>query len=114
MNPRQLGAPLAILLLAVAASFVAPQLSSYVGQIFLTLGLVSAAIAGYAALSGPRGPGLGPVMSALRAAQKGKVPELPEGAPPELSAVYDEVGKLAEKGEESREQSAELKSENKR
>ena len=31
-------------------------------------------------------------MSALRAAQKGKVPELPEGAPPELSAVYDEVG----------------------
>ena len=114
MNPRQFGAPVAILVLAVAASFIAPKSPEYVGQIFLVLGLVSAAAAGWSVLSAPRGPGFGSVMSALKAAQKGKVPELPEGAPPELSAVYDEVGRLAEKNEETREQQAELREENKR
>ncbi|MFO0589226.1 MAG: methyl-accepting chemotaxis protein [Polyangiaceae bacterium] len=114
MNPRQFGVPIAILVLAVAASFIAPKSPEYVGQIFLVLGLFSAGAAGYTALSAPKGPGLGSVMSALKAAQKGKVPELPEGAPPELTAVYDEVGRLAEKNEETRERETELREENKR
>jgi len=114
MNPRQFGAPVAILILAVAASFIAPQYPQYAGNLLLVIGLVAASAAAYTALSAPKGPGLGSVMAALKAAQKGKVPELPEGAPPELSAVYDEVERLAEKSEETRAEQQELRDENKR
>ena len=114
MNPRQLLAPAAIVLLALVASFIAPSFPAQAGSIFVTIGLVSAGLAVYAAAAAPKGPGLGSVLSALRVAQKGKVPELPDGSPPELSAVYEEVGRLAEKNEETREQQAQLRDENKK
>jgi methyl-accepting chemotaxis protein len=113
MNPRQLGAPIAILLLAFAASAISPFAAGFTTQLFIVVGLVGAGLAAYVAASGPKGPSFGPVLSALKAAQKGRVPELPEGAPPELGAVYDEVGRLAEKNEETKEQQAELREQNK-
>ncbi len=112
MNPRLLGVPILILAIAVVASFV-PLSAGYTTQLFYLVGLVGAGLAGYVALSGPKGPSFGAVLTALKAAQKGRVPELPEGAPPELGAVYDEVGRLAEKNEETKEQQAELREQNK-
>jgi methyl-accepting chemotaxis protein len=113
MSSRQLGAPIAILLLALLASFISPYAAGFTSQLFLVVGLLGAGLAFYVASSGPKGPSLQSVLSALKAAQKGKVPELPEGAPPELGAVYDEVGRLAEKNEETKEQQAELRELNK-
>jgi methyl-accepting chemotaxis protein len=115
MNPRQLGAPIAILVLAVLASLVSsvPDSAKYIPQLFVLVGVGGAVISAYVAIAGPKGASFGPVLNALKAAQKGRVPELPEGAPPELGAVYEEVGRLAEKNEETKEQQAELRDQNK-
>ncbi|MFO0762898.1 MAG: methyl-accepting chemotaxis protein [Byssovorax sp.] len=96
MNPRQLGAPAALLLMAIVFGLVAQAIpATYLSYLFFTIGIVSAGAV--LAFAGQKGSALalGPLVRALRNAAQGKAPKVPADAPEELLEVYEEVGKLA-------------------
>jgi methyl-accepting chemotaxis protein len=105
MNPRQLGAPAALLLMAIVFGLVAQAIpATYLSYLFFTIGITSAGAV--LALAGQKGEklALGPLVRALRHAAQGKMPKLPAEAPDELLEVYEEVGKLAAQQAEMGEQ----------
>jgi methyl-accepting chemotaxis protein len=96
MNPRQIGVPAALAVLGFLLSIVAksPAVAEFIPQLFIGLGL-AAAVALLAAPGGQRGPALGPLLEALRAAARGKRPRIPEGVTGELAEAFDEVDRAA-------------------
>jgi methyl-accepting chemotaxis protein len=107
MNPRQLGVPVALVVMGFLFSFAAKPFESFVPQLFVAIGI---AAAGAVLLSGggQKGPALGPLVDALRAAARGKRPRLPENATGELAEAYEEVDRVAKRNLELSEEVAKL------
>lgn len=111
MNPRQLGAPLALLVFALLFGAASKRvLPDYTSELFLTFGLLAAAAVVYTASQQKPGSGvsLGGVLDALRTAARGKRPQAPEDASGELAEVYDEIGRLVKRSQELTEEVAKL------
>jgi methyl-accepting chemotaxis protein len=94
MNPRQLGVPLALVAMGFIFSFAAQSLERLVPQLFIAIG-IAAAGAVLVTGGGQKGPALGPLVDALRAAGRGKRPRLPEGATGELAEAYEQIDQVA-------------------
>jgi methyl-accepting chemotaxis protein len=109
MNPRQLGAPLALVLLGIVGNLIAQQYPSATSNLFFAIGIVAAGAV--LVLSGPqKGPSLGPLLEAIQSAARGKKPSLPEGATGQLAEVYDELGRLAKRNGELSDEVKQLES----
>jgi methyl-accepting chemotaxis protein len=110
MNLRQIGAPLALVLMGFVFSFVARGFPSYVSELFLAIGVVGAGVV-LVASAQSKGVALGPLLDALRAVGRGKHPRLPEGATGELNEAYEQIGVLAEHNTELHQEVERLKKE---
>jgi methyl-accepting chemotaxis protein len=111
MNPRQLGAPLVLLVFALVFGAASKRvLPDYTSELFLTFGLLAAAAVVYTASQQKPGSGvrLGGVLEALRTAARGKRPQVPEDASGELAEVFEEIGRLAKRSQELTEEVAKL------
>jgi methyl-accepting chemotaxis protein len=112
MNSKQLGPALriiaGIIVVGFALSFLPSSLAQYTPQIFVLFGIGAAAAVGYVAFSSRGAAPLGGLREALRIAARGKRPQLPEGAPPELAETYEQIGELAERSAELAGERAEL------
>jgi methyl-accepting chemotaxis protein len=110
MNPRQLGAPLALIVMGIAFSIAAQYLPSYTSHFFFAIGVVASG-ALLVASAQPKGAALGPLADALRAVGRGKRPRVPQGVTGELGDVYEQIGQLAEHNTELTEELVRLKKE---
>lgn len=108
MNPRQFGAPIALIVAGFLFSIAAQYFTQFTSQLFLAIGVVAAGVVLLAATP-QKGASLGPLVDALRAAARGKRPRLPEGATGELAEAYDQVRQLAEHNTELDEEVERLK-----
>ncbi len=95
MNPRQIVAA-AFIAAGILVSFVlkVPVVAEAADKLFMVLG-IGAGAAVWLLGGGQKGPALGPLVEALRAAVRGKRPRLPENVTGELADAYDEVDKVA-------------------
>src|SRR4051812_34015407 len=111
MNPRQLYAPAAVLVMSVVFGLVAKSatLADYTKELFFAVGIVSAGIVLVSA-SGKGGVSLAGLLDAMRAAARGKRTKPPEGASTELAEAYEELERLAKKHAEMVQEIEELES----
>lgn len=103
MNPRQLGTPIGLFVIALVLGVISKSaLSAYTSELFFLFGIV-AAIAVVYTMSLQK-PGstvrLAGVIDALRAAARGKRPQVPENAEGDLAEVYENIDRLAARTQE--------------
>jgi methyl-accepting chemotaxis protein len=95
MNPRQLGVPLALVVMGFIFS-IAASYTTRISELFIAIG-IAAAGAVLVTGGGQKGPALGPLVDALRAAARGKRPRLPDNVSGELAEAYEEVDRVAKR-----------------
>ncbi len=107
---QRLLVPLSLLLgPALVLGLIAPSFEKYTTQLFLAYGLIAVGV--FVTHGQGGGPGLSSIADALRELRRGRAPRAPEGAAPELAAVFDEVARLAEEREELTDQVGSLEKE---
>ncbi len=98
--PARLLRPLFLLLVVgVVCGAVATKLPEFLTSIFGLYALFAGGLFVFELSKGGEGS-LKPLLKGVQDARKGRAPELPENAPPELAAAFDELGRIAEEREE--------------
>jgi methyl-accepting chemotaxis protein len=107
MNPRQLGASLGIVVIAIVLGAVSKTVPQYTTEFFMVLAAVGAGAILFMP-SGGKGVRLDGFVDAIRAAARGKRVRVPEDVSGELAEAYEELHKLAKKSGELTEEVARL------
>ncbi|MBL8742936.1 MAG: hypothetical protein JNK04_17630, partial [Myxococcales bacterium] len=93
---------MALLLGALASGVLASLLPGYAVQICFANGILGVVV--LLTMPQPGGSGLGAVIDALRDARRGKRVTPPEGATGEISATFEEIGRIVDETEDLAEQ----------
>jgi methyl-accepting chemotaxis protein len=113
MNPRQLGVPFGVGLLL--AAWLLSNLSSRFPPeaLFFIYGVASAAAVVYVSYAqrGAGGARLDGLFEAVQAAAKGRRVRAPEDVPPDVSEIYDELGRVARRQSDLNDEIAKLSEE---
>ena len=95
MNPKQLGPMFAVLALALVGAFVVKDAGTTSMFAVMAVGVGAAAVIAFYG-GGGGGANVGSLADAVRRAADGDEVRAPDGSPPEVVRVYDELAKLAD------------------
>jgi methyl-accepting chemotaxis protein len=96
MNSKQVGPIFGVIALALVGAFLVRDAGSTPMLVVMAVGIAAAFVVVYFGSAGGGGVSVSGLAEAVRRAAEGDETRAPEGTPPELLRVYDELGKLAE------------------
>jgi methyl-accepting chemotaxis protein len=112
MNLRQLSAPAGLALMGILFSVIQAQVPrEHTGTLFIVIGIVAAGVVLVTAQEKGAAVKLGPLVSALRGAAKGKRVETPENATGDVADAFEEASRVARRVAELAEENERLEKE---